>query len=93
MAIIYISEFEDFGQVPVEGMAAGKPCLGVPEGGLIETIIPNKTGWLVYPRLDDLVNKIKSITQEDCKKMKNDCIKQARRFDIEKYLDKWEKIL
>lgn len=93
LATVYIPMFEDFGQVPIEGMAAGKPCLGVPEGGLLETIIPNKTGWLVYPRLDDLIKKVKSISPEECKKMKDNCIKQAKKFDIEKYLDQWEKIL
>lgn len=92
-AVVYLPMFEDFGQVPVEGMASGKPCLGVPEGGLLETIIPKKTGWLIYPREEFLAEKIISITNEECKKMKNDCIKQAKRFDIEKYLDKWEEIL
>lgn len=93
MATVYLPFFEDFGQVPVEGMASGKPCLGVPEGGLLETIVPHETGWLLYPRLDDLVKMVNQITPEDCKSMRKHCEKQARRFDIKNYLDQWEKIL
>jgi glycosyltransferase involved in cell wall biosynthesis len=35
---IYIPRDEDFGISPVESMAAGKPVIGVQEGGVIETV-------------------------------------------------------
>ena len=38
IATIYIPMDEDFGISPVESMAAGKPVIGVQEGGLLETI-------------------------------------------------------
>jgi glycosyltransferase involved in cell wall biosynthesis len=38
IASIYIPRDEDFGLSPVESMAAGKPVIGVREGGLLETI-------------------------------------------------------
>jgi len=38
IATIYIPRNEDFGISPVESMAAGKPVIGVQEGGLLETV-------------------------------------------------------
>jgi glycosyltransferase involved in cell wall biosynthesis len=38
IASIYIPRDEDYGMSPVESMAAGKPVIGVQEGGLLETI-------------------------------------------------------
>lgn len=42
-ALIFPGE-EDFGIVPVEAMAAGKPVIAFKKGGLLETVIENKTG-------------------------------------------------
>jgi glycosyltransferase involved in cell wall biosynthesis len=38
---------EDFGIVPVEAMAAGKPVIGRREGGVGETVVDGQTGLLV----------------------------------------------
>jgi len=38
IATVYIPVDEDFGMSPVESMAAGKPVIGVQEGGLWETV-------------------------------------------------------
>ncbi len=37
-ATLYIPRDEDFGISPVESMAAGKPVIGVQEGGVLETV-------------------------------------------------------
>ena len=39
---------EDFGIAPVEAMACGKPVLAYGAGGVLETVIPGKTGELFY---------------------------------------------
>ncbi len=46
-ALIFPASMEDFGIVPVEAMAAGKPVIALAEGGVLETVIDGKTGLLV----------------------------------------------
>ena len=49
IATIYLPYDEDFGMSPVESMAAGKPVIGVAEGGLLESVVHNETGLLIGP--------------------------------------------
>ncbi|MFM6832705.1 MAG: glycosyltransferase, partial [Novosphingobium sp.] len=42
-ALIFTAE-EDFGIVPVEANASGRPVIGYGRGGLVDTIIPEETG-------------------------------------------------
>ncbi len=53
-ALIFPGE-EDFGIVPVEAMAAGRPVIAFEKGGLLETIIDGKTGvFFSEPTVDSL---------------------------------------
>lgn len=44
---------EPFGQVVIEGMAAGKPVVATSGGGVPEIVVDGSTGWLV-PMKDDV---------------------------------------
>lgn len=93
LATIYMPVHEDFGLIPLEGMASGKACIAVNEGGCRETVINGKTGYLI-PAVEKEI--IKSITNFDtiaAKKMKNSCIEHAKKFDISICLLKWEQLL
>ena len=46
-AVLYTPINEDYGLVPLEAMASGKPVISVNEGGPRDTIINGKTGFLV----------------------------------------------
>ena len=46
-AVLFSAINEDFGIVPLEGMASSKPVVSVNEGGPKETILNGKTGFLV----------------------------------------------
>ncbi|MBC7958631.1 MAG: glycosyltransferase family 1 protein [Vallitaleaceae bacterium] len=43
------SGFETFGNVALEAMASGIPVVGVAQGGVMESIIPHRTGLLAKP--------------------------------------------
>lgn len=46
-AVLFAAINEDFGFIPLEGMASGKPVISVNEGGPRETVVDGKTGFLV----------------------------------------------
>lgn len=46
-AVLYPPLDEDYGLVPLEGMASSKPVIALDQGGPRETIINKKTGFLV----------------------------------------------
>jgi len=59
-AVIFPQE-EDFGIVPIEAMAAGRPVIAYKKGGALETITPDITGEFFYPQtVSALKNRIKS---------------------------------
>ena len=75
---------EDFGMVPIEAMASGKPVLCVNEGGFRESVIHSKTGLLINPPY--LANFIKAIKNFDETKFNPKIIrKRAEFFDISRF--------
>lgn len=77
---------ETFGRVAVEGQASGKIVIATNIGGSLETIIDNKTGFLIHP--DDpyaLADKIRECLHNHCdfsKKNYQSIINQSKKFDI-----------
>ncbi|QKC86532.1 glycosyltransferase [Mesorhizobium sp. NZP2077] len=75
IATLYVPIDEDFGISPVESMAAGKPVIGVAEGGLRETILPGETGLLLDPAfgVDQLVEAVQAMTPGRALAMRSAC--------------------
>ncbi|RMD76866.1 glycosyltransferase [Candidatus Dojkabacteria bacterium] len=90
LATIYIPIREDFGMSPVESMSAGKPVIGVNEGGLRETIIHDKTGILLDPKfnVNDIINAVHEMTPQKALSMKKYCEERAKDFTEDKFIDK-----
>lgn len=89
IATIYIPRDEDFGISPVESMAAGKPVIGVNEGGLKETIIDGETGYLLDGQRElslQLQSCVKQLSPHLAKEMRENCEKQAQNFSQEIFL-------
>ncbi len=93
LATIYIPFNEDFGLVPLEGMASGKACIAANEGGCKETIINGKTGFLIEATEKDIVNVVKKFNLKKAEQMKEDCIKQSKKFDTKNYIKNWKKLI
>ncbi len=83
-ATIYIPIDEDFGMSPVESMSAGKPVIWVNDGGLKETIIHEKTGFLIQKdfEIQDIMDAVAYITPQRAVEMKESCEVQAQKFGL-----------
>ena len=95
IATIYVPYDEDFGLIPVESMAAGKPCIGVREGGLTESIIHGRTGYLCpkNPSPEDIIRAAKGMSPEKCFGMKKDCETRAKLFSRERFIREMKEVV
>lgn len=91
-AFIFCSDNEDFGIVPVEAMGLGCPVVAYKSGGVTETIIDGKTGFL----FDELTPEscISAIDKIEKVKIKSsDCVSQAKKFSQEVFVNKIKKLV
>lgn len=95
LATIYIPIREDFGMSAVESMQAGKPVIGVAEGGLLEIIDEHKNGLLLKPDFttDDLRAAIKQITPDLAKTMENSCYETAEKFSEQAFVEGMKSVI
>lgn len=93
-ACLFCAKNEDFGLTPVEAQAFGKIVLVLGEGGCLETVINNKTGFLIK-NVDELSKKI--IYLIDNPKILRDaapkCIKNAIKFSERSFVEDFAKVL
>ena len=94
LATIYIPNDEDFGMSPVESMGAGKPVIGVDEGGVRETILHDETGWLLpsNPTVEQLVDLVYGLSKAEIIKMKPSCIERSLDFSEGKFYAKFKEL-
>lgn len=72
---------EDFGIIPVETMASGRPVIAYAKGGALDTVDPGKSG-LLFDRqdVDALCDAILRFEREP-ELSQLDCVTSAKRFD------------
>jgi glycosyltransferase involved in cell wall biosynthesis len=95
IATIYIPIDEDFGMSPLESMSAWKPVLWVNEWGLKETIIHEKTGYMISPEapIEEIIKWVQYLSKERCLEMKIDCEKRAWEFGLEEFERKLKELV
>lgn len=90
-AVVFNAEREDFGIVPVEAFASGKPVVGVEEGFTAHQINPGVNGVLFERSGNDLRAAVERLSEHDWEPER---IQQsAERFDTETTLQKWRSLL
>lgn len=87
IATIYLPIDEDFGMSPVESMAAGKPVIGIKEGGVMETIQHEQTGLLLEPECvrEQLIAAISTMNEVNAEQMRHACTIRASHFSVESF--------
>ena len=88
LATIYIPEDEDFGMTPVESMAAGKPVIASQQGGLVETVIDQETGFFISEQSlqEHLTKTVHSITANKAAAMRSACEDRAEDFNQQQFI-------
>jgi glycosyltransferase involved in cell wall biosynthesis len=95
---------EDFGMIPIECMAAGRPVIGLGAGGLKETSIgirPSQpfskeaTGVFINDskdKLSALIDAIKYFETIEDEFLAESCIRQAQKFSPDVFFNAWHEL-
>ncbi len=94
-ATVYVPKDEDFGMTPVESMAAGKPVIGVAQGGLLETVLPGETGTLLEPDFTPahIAQAALRLTPDRAAAMRPACEARALEFAEPVFLERMRAVL
>jgi glycosyltransferase involved in cell wall biosynthesis len=93
LAVVYPSFDEEFGFVPIEAMASGKPVIACFDGGgVCETIVHKETGFLVKPNPKDIAVAVTKLEDKALlTKMSEKCMQRALFFSEERFVQEMKK--
>ena len=95
IACLYIPRDEDFGMSTLEAMSAGKPVIGVDEGGLKETIDHNRTGVLLFrdPSVECICDAVRMLGKVNAIEMRGDCESRAKLFSLDRFISRMNELI
>ncbi len=91
-ALVFASEEEDFGIVPVEAMARGVPVVAYKSGGVSETVQQDKTGVLFSNLTVTSVTKAMQLVMSREIKAE-DCVRRARKFRKARFVEQMRELM
>lgn len=78
-------QMEDFGLTPIEAQACGRPVIAYSKGGIIETVIDQKTGiFFDQPTISSLISAINLFNSLSFKP--SDCLAQSQKFSQSNFM-------
>lgn len=90
-AFLFAAKNEDFGLVPFEALASGKPLVAVDEGGFWE-LATERTAW-AWRTEADLAALLPKVTPAACRAREAECRAVARRLDAPRVADEVREVL
>lgn len=90
LAVLYPAFNEDFGLVPIEAMASGKPVIACRDGGgVCETVLDGKTGFLTEPTPQHIAEAVEKLEEKEAlETMSKNCLERASFFSEERFIKK-----
>jgi len=91
-SVLFPSKNEDWGIIPIEAQAYGKPVIAVDKGGPKESIKDEMTGLLVNPEPNAFAEAMNRIVKEPelLKKMGKNAIENAENYTWEDFVQKFD---
>tara|TARA_Y100000310_G_scaffold340214_2_gene435229 strand:+ start:277 stop:1374 length:1098 start_codon:yes stop_codon:yes gene_type:complete len=91
IATIATSYYEDFGMIAIESMAAGKPVIASNDMGFRESVIHGKTGYLIDPKITEIIKYVNILDKKSSISMRKNCEKRAEQFSEDIFIKKFKK--
>lgn len=85
--VVQLSRNEPFGLIPIEAMACGVPVIAIAEGGLAESVLHGKSGFLIKRSKKELFEALSILLDKDDLRKKMG--KKAREYTVANWT--WEK--
>jgi glycosyltransferase involved in cell wall biosynthesis len=85
---------EDFGIVPVEAMASGRPVIALAKGGALDSVVHGETGILYEDAsAEGLARAILEFESEEHSFRPEHCVARASRFSRANFIDAFSRLL